>query len=206
VQIDPFKVGDDVNMRVQTFDIEAVIFLSSLESVASTPCRTELRSAVRQGMPVFVIHLEGSVPTQLKERFYWHMPFADDPTFHKGLADLVKSITGRVAFAQRVRLLYPENSFHETSAIARTIATETDRTILAEFVSELTRRYLNLSEPTTRFWIALALGRANTPLSARLLDKLPRRDHPLVLEGIRQAMEMIQHDAPNADPQSMDAL
>jgi len=200
LQIDPFDVGDDVNTRMQTFDIEGVIFLSSPESITSVACQLELKSAGRQAIPVFTIHLQGLVPSQLKKRSYWHMPSVDDPAFAAGVEDLARSIHSRVAFNQKIRLLYPENSFHDMLDVARTIATQGERTILAEFACELARRYLKISDPNTRFWIALALGRADTPQAARLLDRLPKQDHPLALEGVRQAREMILHDAPGAEP------
>jgi hypothetical protein len=199
LQMDPFDVGDEVDARMQTFDIEALILLSTPESVASEPVRLELESAERQGIPMFTIHLNGTLPSLLKKRSYWHMPSFDDPAFTVGLQDLVRSVQSRVAFNRKIRLLYPENSFHEMLEVARSIAMEAERTILAEFACELARRYVKVNEPNTRYWIALALGKANTAQAARLLDRLPKQDHPLALEGIRQARAMIQHDAPAAE-------
>jgi len=78
--------------------------------------------------------------------------------------------------------------------VAKSIATEEDRTIVAEFACELARRYRKISDPSTHYWIAIALGRAGTPQAEALLQKLPKGDHPLEIEGIRQAREMIKHD------------
>jgi hypothetical protein len=194
LQIDPFSVGDDVDIRMQTFNIEALILLCSPASLASEPCQLELRSASRQGMPIFTAHLEGPVPLSLRKRSYWHVPPSDSPAFATGVEELAKSVQSRVLFNRKLHLLYPSNYFYEMTEVAKSIATEEDRTIVAEFACELARRYRKISDPTTRYWIALALGRADTAQAAALLQKLPRSDHPLELEGIRQAREMIQHD------------
>jgi hypothetical protein len=201
LQIDPFNVGDHVETRMQTFDIETLIFLSSPESVASAPCQVELKSAERQGIPIFVIHLEGALPNELRKRSYWKLPPLDSSVFDLGVGELAKSIHSRVAFTRQIRALGADNYFHEMINVARTIATEVDRTILAEFAYQLARKYSDVPDPTTRFWIALALGKADTPQAAKLLDELPKQDHPLALEGIRQAQEMTRHHVLAPEPQ-----
>src|ERR1035441_5555593 len=62
LEIDKFDVGQDVYTRMQTFHIEAVLFLCSPESLASRPCRFERKSAARQRIPVFTVHFDGELP------------------------------------------------------------------------------------------------------------------------------------------------
>jgi hypothetical protein len=200
LQIDPFNVGDDVDVRMQTFKIEALIFLCEPASLASGPVQLERKSAARQGLPIFTIHLKGEVPAALKKRSYWRMPSVDSPAFALGVNEMAKSIQTRVAFNRKIHLLHSGNYIHETVDVARGIAMDEDRTILAEFACELARRYRKIPDPTTRYWIALALGRANTPQAVALLEKLPKGDHPLELEGIQEAREMIQRDGPVPNP------
>lgn len=194
LQTDPFNIGDDADTRMQTFNIEAVLFLSTPESLASQACRLELKSAARQRLPIFAIHENGERPRWLKKRSYWQIPPEDAELFDAGIEALATSVRTRVYFNRKIRLLHPANYFHETIEVAREIATSEDRTIVAEFARELARRYRTISDPTTRYWIALALGRADTVAAAKLITKLPVGDHPLEQDGIRQAREMLhQH-------------
>jgi|SRR5271157_2527242 len=196
LQIDPFNVGDNVNVRMETFDIEALVFLLSPESVASLPVRLELRSARRQRLPIFIIHLDGLVPAQLKKSTYWKIPPIVSAEFAEGVENLAGAIRSRVGFRRQLRMLYPDNSFHELIEVAQGIALTAERTVLAESACELALKYCKISNPSTRYWIALALGKADTPRAARLLNKLPSKDHPLALEGIQQAKDMLRHNAP----------
>jgi len=200
--IDPFRVGDDVETRMLTFDFDALIFFCSPESIASEPCQLELRSARRQRTPMFVALLEGSVPPQLKVRLYWNPAAIDDAAFAAEASRLATAIRNRVTFSRELRLLHPENFPQETLETARKIATESDRTLVAEYAGELAKRYLAVTDASTRFWIALALGKAGTKHAAQLLDRLPKTDHPYALEGVKQALEMIRQQSLAKAPQS----
>lgn len=193
LQIDPFNVGDNVDVRMQTFDIEAVTFLSEPLSLVSGPVQLELKSAARQGIPIFTLHLEGEMPPSLKRRSWWPLPALDSTAFVKGAEALAKSIQPRVFFNRKIRLLRPDNYFYEMKEVAQGIAEKEERTILAEFACELARRYRKVSDPSTRYWIAIALGRADTLQAAKLVEKLPEAGHPLEIEGIREAREMLRH-------------
>jgi hypothetical protein len=194
LQIDPFHVGDDVDIRIQTFNIEAVVFLSEVASLASEYVQQELESASRQGLPVFTILLEGELPASWKKRSWWRMPPTDDPAFATQAGALAESIRRRVLFNRKIRELNSTNYFIAMSEVAKDIAANEERTILAEFAEELAKRYREVLDPTTRYWIAISLGRADTPEAVRLIEELPPANHPLEVEGIREAREMLSHD------------
>lgn len=189
LEIDPFNPGQDVLMRMQTFEIESVLFFATVQSIASIFCQQELKAALRQGLPIFTAYMNGNLTAWLKKRSVWFVPLRNAPDFMTGAQTLATAIRERVDFHRQVRLLYPENYYFETMDIARNIAMTGERTLVAEYACELARRYRYLTDPSTLFWIAVAIGRANTLQAAKLLDHLPRRDHPLILEGIRQAKE-----------------
>lgn len=198
LEVDIFPPGVDCNTHMQSLGVEAVIFLCSPESVSSASVQVELSAAQRQGIPVLVIRQSGEVPAHLRGRSYWDLPQLDSPEFHSGAEELAAAIQLRVSFHRTVNLLKPDNSFHETIEAARAIATDFEPTLLAEYACELANRYSRLSDPTTRFWIALSLGKAKTPQAAKLLDKLPLPGHPLESEGIRQAKAMLRDEPPAA--------
>src|ERR1035441_5591537 len=191
VLIDPFRLGDDIETRMDSFEFDALLFLSEPESIASGPCQRELRTAKRRSVPVFVGAVGGGRPDGAERRLYWRLPPADSPEFSNGIKELGEAICRRVRLTRDLRLLHGDRPSDETQAAAQRIAVDTDRSLVADVVSELVRRYRQLEDPTTRYWIALALGSAGTSKAVKLLNKLPREDHPYVLEGIRQARDMI---------------
>jgi hypothetical protein len=142
-------------------------------------------------VPVLVAQLAGTVPARLKKRIYWSLPRAGSPEFATEIGDLARAIRTRVELRRKLNMLTPDSPPDQTQSAAQEIALEGDRTLVAEDVSLLAQRYLDLGDPTTRFWIAMALGSAGTRKAARLLERLPPQDHPYALEGIRQAKEMI---------------
>jgi hypothetical protein len=199
LQIDPFNVGDNVFVRMQTFRIEALIFLLSPESITSSPCQAELKSARRQRLPICTIHMLGPVPIQMKKFTYWKIPPLVSQDFVDGIDNLATAIRSRVLFRGQLRMLFPDNTFHELIDVAQGIALKAERTLLAESACELAMKYCKITDPSARYWIALALGKADTPRAARLLGKLPSEDHPFALEGIRQAKGMLRHSVPASE-------
>ncbi|HEV3038035.1 MAG TPA: hypothetical protein VHA33_09650 [Candidatus Angelobacter sp.] len=190
LDIDSFPMGINVNTRMQTFDIEAVIFLACPESISSVAVQLELNAALRQRIPIFTIHLRGELSQEFTKRTYWHMPALDSPEFVAGGHELGRLIYERVSLHRKIRAIHSDSFSEEMREAAEDIATKADRTLVAEYACELAGKYLEITDPSTRFWIALALGKASTPEAAQLLEKLPRDGHPLEAEGIRQAQEM----------------
>jgi hypothetical protein len=193
--IDPFRPGDDIETRMRTFDIDAFVFLASAGSLASDPCRFEFETARRRSVPLFVAHLEGELPEPLRQRNHWKPPSPEDPAFAAKVGGLASAIRSRVEFARDAALLRTNNLPQDAQDAARRIALKADRTAIAEFVPLLTQRYLEVEDdPTVRYWIALALGKAGTAEAAEALKQLPPEDHPYALEGIRQALEMVAEE------------
>jgi hypothetical protein len=189
--VDPLRPGDDIETRMDSFEFDALLFLSEPESLASGPCRRELRTAKRRSVPVFVVALSGGSPDGFKQRLFWRLPPTSSSEFTSGIEVLGKVIRWRVELRRDLRILNVDRPPDETRKAAQKIALETDRSLVAEVVTVLVRRYRQLKDPTTRYWIALALGSAGTPKAERLLRKLPKDDHPYVLAGIRQAQDII---------------
>jgi hypothetical protein len=188
---DPFRVGDECSTRMKTFDFDALIFLSSPESWASKPCQLELKTARHRAVPIFTALLEGDVPKALRRRIYWKPYALTDEEFGPEVHSFANAISTRVSLHKNVQLITQDNPPDVTRQAALNITEEGDRTVIAEFVRELASRYCKVADPNTRFWIALAIGKAGTCEAAKLLRKLPTKDHPYPLEGIRQALEMI---------------
>lgn len=196
LQIDPFDVGDNVAVRIQTFGIEALLFLLSPESISSPWVKLELKSARRQRLPVFTLHLQGTIPTNLKTSSIWSLPPIWSVEFLNGVDKLAVAVRRRVDFRNQLRRLYPSSSVYDLIEVAQSLALNAERTLLAESACELAMKYCRIPDPSTRYWIAMALGRADTNRAARLLRRLPDGDHHLELEGLRQAGEMLRHNAP----------
>jgi hypothetical protein len=190
--IDPFRLGDDIETRIDSFQFDALLFLSSPDSLGSPPCQHELRTARRRSVPVFGVLLAGEMPAEMKKRVYWPPSSTQSPQFEGEVAELGHAIRARVAFLRDLRTLNSDRAPDETLESAQRIALNADRTLVAELSSVLARKYVQLKDPSTRFWIALALGNAGTPKAAKLLNDLPKDDHPYALEGIRQALETVR--------------
>ena len=77
--IDPFRLGDDIETRMDSFEFDALLFLSEPESLGSGPCQRELMTARRRSVPVFVVTHAGGSPDCLKRRLYWSLPPAGSP-------------------------------------------------------------------------------------------------------------------------------
>lgn len=189
--IDPFRYGEDFTIRMQSVDFDALLFLITPESWKSEPCRIELETAQHRGVPIFTALLEGDIPAELSHRLSWKLQGLDDEAFAGQAHALAYAIRTRVLIRREIQLLTEENPPDVTQAAAENVAEADDRTVLAEFAGELALRYRKITDPTTRFWIALALGKACTPEAKELLRALPSKDHPLPLEGIRQALEIL---------------
>jgi methylmalonyl-CoA mutase cobalamin-binding subunit len=190
LQIDPFRPGDDIAVRIQTLELDSVIFLMSTESLGSRPCRRELAAARAQGFPVFTIHLSGSVPHRFTHRLYQTLP-VDDTSFQKQTSRLAEAIHARVRVARNLRALaaqWPE----EARSTARLVAEGADETSLGELVPLLAHQFSQVSDPMVQRWLAVALGRAGTPAAGRLLIRLGLRDHPLAQHGIVDALKAIR--------------
>jgi hypothetical protein len=86
----------------------------------------------------------------------------------------------------------PPEAMYAMHRAAQAIADETDHVVLSEFVQELAARYRHIQDPTTHFWIALAIGKAGTPEAKAVLPHLfSIDDHPYAQYGLCQALDMV---------------
>jgi hypothetical protein len=189
--IDRFEIGDDADTRMKTFDFDALLFLLSPESWASEACQLELATARRRETPIFIAHLSGDVPEELRRVIYWKPCECDGEAFAEEVKNLASAIRAHVSLDKEILLLSGNNPPDITLRAARNVYQASDRAVIAEYADKLAKRYRQVSDPSTRFWIALALGRAGTPEAATLLRALPTDGHPYPFRGIREALEMV---------------
>ncbi len=190
--VDCFKPGDDVRTRMKTFNYEALILLLTPESWASTYCQLELEEARRRGIPVFVIHLSGLVPEELKDRILLHIEEPNSTSFYEQISKLATdAISPRVIFRRELLLLNSQNPPDITQLAAENIYRTKDRTLIAEYVEELARRFCEIKDPTTQVKITEALVKSRTAEAADLLRSLPTGQHPYVKDAIRRALESV---------------
>jgi hypothetical protein len=144
-------------------------------------------------VPIFTALLEGEIPKAFSRRLSWKLEDLDGKGFAEQVHGLADAMRIRVSVNREVQLLSDTNPPDITQNAARNVADSKYRTVVAEFARELAKRYRGITDPTTCFFMALALGNACTPEAAKLLRGLPEKDHPLPGEGIQQALEMIAH-------------
>jgi hypothetical protein len=190
--IDPFRLGDDVQTRERTFQFEALLFFCTPESRASQNCQLEIETARKRRVPIFTALLDGPPPEELRSKINWTPHSAGTTEFLAEIALLATSIKERAFLLRRVNAIQSDAPPDETRDAAQSIAMEMDRTVIAEYASALADRYVQIKDPTTRYWLALSLGRASTPQAEEILRRLPDNDHPYALEGVREALAMIQ--------------
>jgi hypothetical protein len=189
--VDPFRYGDDFEVGMKTFEFDALLFLLSPESWDSPACQVELATARRLAAPVFVIHQAGDIPAELKGRYALE-PRGPAGRIPEGqIRELAEAIRARAALHKNLQLLDAANPPDLTREVAEWLATDGDRTALAERAPDLVRKYREIRDPTACFHIALALGRAGTLEAAELLRALPPKDHPYPGAGVSQALAMI---------------
>jgi hypothetical protein len=192
--VDPFRYADDFNVRMKSVEFDALLLLISPASLRSKPVQMELRTARRRGVPIFTALLEGEIPGNFDHRRSWDLKDMNDEQFADQVGLLADSMWMRVRAYREIQLLNETNPPDITEGAARNLATFDDRSVVSELAGELAKRYRRISDPTTCFFIALALGNACTPEAAKLLRALPEKDHPLPGEGIQQALEMIAYE------------
>jgi hypothetical protein len=189
--VDRFHYGDDFDVRMQTFSFDALLFLLSPESLESRPCRVELETARRLGAPVFVAHTGDEIPAEFKGRYALDLREAEGGVPAERVRALGKAIVARAFVQRRLKALRAGEPPDATRAAAQALASDGDRTALAERAGELALKFRELEDPATCFWIALALGEAGTEEAAGLLRTLPPKEHPYSNEGVRQALALV---------------
>jgi hypothetical protein len=83
----------------------------------------------------------------------------------------------------------------ESRAAAKRLALEYEKSVLAESVYEIGWRYHEVQDPTTRYWLALAIGQCQTVAAARVLASFLGEAHPYPRQGIEEAFRMVPRSA-----------
>lgn len=189
--IDPFRYGEDYAIKMRSLDFDALLLLISPASLKSAAVQVELKTARRIGAPIFTALLEGAIPHQFSRRRSWKLQRLDDATLRNQIPALADAIRIRVTVNKQIKMVVDTNPPDVTQDAAERIYEVVDRSVLAEFARDLAKRYRETNDPTTCYFIALALGKACTPEAAKLLRGLPTKNHPYPIEGVTQALEMI---------------
>jgi hypothetical protein len=195
--VDPFTPGEELFARIDTLEIETLLFLADEGSLNSRVCSYEWQSAASRGLPVVVL-TRGNVeiPEALKTRLYLSVESLQEDV-EAEVGHVASGIHARTAVLRTLRSL-STLTFHEQVARSKFLWADTDTVVLAEFVDRICDCYNRLSDPTTRGWLARALGRAATVSAARALLALYIRneDHPLAIDAVRESLEKIEVELP----------
>ena len=76
-------------------------------------------------------------------------------------------------------------------ASVRYIVDGVDPALIAEYLEHIAASYRRDTDTLTRYWIAIAVGKAGTPGANAVLDSFGWDDEPLPQEGIRQARDLL---------------
>jgi hypothetical protein len=193
--VDPFPIGTEIGARIDTLQIDSLLFLSEPASISSSWCQRELATARERCIPVFGARLEGLLPDDLARRVC--LDFGEEerfPPMHQ-LAALVRALQQRAGLFRQIRDLaaqFPEDRIRT----AQRLGTLDEQSLLAEFVDPLARELARLDDFVAQHWIAIAIGRAGTAHAAERLLSLSERkwEHPYVTHGIREALVSIARE------------
>jgi hypothetical protein len=195
IEVDPFPPGVGIAARIETLDIQVLLFLLSAKSWRSPWCRAELKAAQKRGIPVVTARVSGSVPTALKEHIVLNLG-GDERVFDDRVMQLVEPLRVRADLYKLVvasgPYAFPEDSQRAAGKLA---FGGHDAAVLAEFVQEIRKRICLGTDPTTQARLAEALGRAGTRAAAvaieDLLQSLPSDVHPLVRRALLEGRDRI---------------
>lgn len=188
---DPFETGHEILTRIHTVEFHAFVFLLCPESWASAVCQDELRTAQAQSVPTLTVRLTGVVPAELKERLYKNVEGLAGGALERALAEVAAIVAIRAQLYKRIAALNPNNPPEVTRAVAQSLSDDADRTLIAESLDHIASFYRPDADETTRFWLALAVGKAGTCKAREILKRFSWESHPFPKEGIRQAQERL---------------
>jgi hypothetical protein len=190
--VDALTAGAAFTTGMQTFQFDAFLLLFTDEAWASEPCQLEIQSARDRRVPMFTAYVSGTLPEVLRTRIVWRPRFSDPQEFQQDAEILAGDMRTRVVLTRQLHLLTPENPPDVTREAAKRLVDAAASNVVAEFAQELTVAFRTVNDEITQFWIAQALGKADTPEAGKLLRSLPKPAHPYVSEGIRQALLKIE--------------
>ena len=174
---------------------ECNVFLAILSAgwVNSTPCQEELALALerRDGDGVQIIPiLRETLPEPPKDvEGLLYIDWRDDSRVRECVDKLIKAITSAFfVYSMASRLL--AGARHERQQAAQHVAT-----LASPFLSPVLIRQLEKEvDPTTRYWLAIAIGKTDGRDGASALEQaLACEMNAYVRSGIREALRMKGH-------------
>jgi len=192
--IDPFPQGCDIDKRIETLNVHALLFLSDPESLKSEYCLKELNAARRRSIPIFAAQIEGPIPEEFRRRIYISLDGRKVQDCTGELAEFASALRSRGQLYQKIKHLTQDQFPEDSRSLAKSISDEPEVTVLAEFVKELKLRFREMkSDPTTQYWLACAIGKVGTPEAKRILARLLQEKdiHPYAQEGLKDAIRAV---------------
>ena len=190
LQFEAFDLGLHVPTRMETIVFDSFVFLCTPAAWASPGCQAELRTARTRHVPVITVRLRGDVPAELMDRVFLDAEDLRGPEEASALDALAATVATRARLHRRIGALDADDS-NEQWRRAERLFEEVDRTLLAESAQHLALFYRPDVPPATRYWLALALGKAGTAETGAILDRFTWETHPYPLRGIRHARQMM---------------
>lgn len=189
--VDPLRVGDHVQTRMETFDFDALLFLMSEESLRSEPCATELDTARRFGRPIFAVAISSELPPSYRDRLCMSLAELRTAAGVEKLGSAIREHVLILRLLNDARGAPPDVSRNA----ARQLYTR-DSSTLAEFISELETAYLQNQDDATRYWIALAIGHTRASGAGYSLAQLRARETaPYPREGLNRALDALNNNS-----------
>jgi TIR domain len=189
---DPFETGHEIRIRIQTVTFQSFIFLFEPDSWASSMCQEELQVSRERFVPVLTIRLRGAVPDDLKTRLYLDVSRLSGPALADALTELATTVNSRGTLYNTIEALNPRNHPNDTLIAAQSLSDDTDPTLIAESLQRIASFYRPETSPSTRFWLALTIGKAGTREASDVLEQFTWEDHAYPQEGIRQAKKLLR--------------
>jgi hypothetical protein len=183
LQFEAFGLGTHVQTRMETLVFDSFVFLFTPASWASLACQTELRTARIRHVPVITVRLRGEVPPELRDRVFLDAWGLCGEAEAAALARLAETVATRARLHRQILSVAREADAAVPWRAAELLA--------AEAAAHLAELYHPEAHPATRYWLALALGRAGTSEAGAILDRFGWETHPFPLLGIREARRSI---------------
>ena len=160
-------------------------------SLASDACTREREVAASRGIPVLTVRLEGEVPPPLRTRLYLDIENLRGSALTQVLAQLATIVYDRAVLRRTLEEIESSPDPESNRRAARHLFDAIDATLLAESLDSLARLYRPETDVMTRFWLALAVGKAGTCAAKTTLQRMSWERDPYPREGLRRAQEML---------------
>lgn len=198
--IDPFEPGEHVGERIESLGCDALLFLSTPESVASSWCQLELDVASRRAMPIFVVNLRGDIPEEHSSHIVVDATAPENQLLECGsrfqieLEGLARAMRTRVELCWQISRVSPDNTPAEQREAALIIE-NTEARIVAKCYSQIGRQLDLEIDETASVSLVRATAKTRTQKAAEMLSRRKEHElHPYVKYEIEQALSSMLAD------------